>query len=203
MTAFYFICACRSDDADAGLNAAGRTEARAAAQALTQEHVAAVYFSPAPAARETAELIAAELALDPVGETKLRPRIDTHALAAGADVGKLQRRSNEDRRYTPAGGDSAIDTGERLEDFALEVLRRPPSAAVVAVTHGEVLADFLLNISSTRELERVDAAFAANPYDPAQMPPGSITTLHFDGYSLQVSAIAERAHLDPQRRDTA
>ena len=69
---------------------------------------------------------------------------------------------------------------------------------VVAVTHGGVLADFLLNVFSEEELERVDSRFARHPYSGDVMQECSITTVRVIETAIyELVRLASIEHLSP------
>ncbi len=209
MTTFYFVRSgkVRQDDSpeplrDPGLSEAGRQQAALTGQQLAKEPICCVYASPLRRAAETADQIAAhcggdggkrQVELTPA----LRERISWGDLPgqSWSEFQALWQRCNQDRKFVPPYGDSAIDAGSRLEAFCLAVLRKPPQAAVIGVTHYGILTDFLLNLSSHKDLERVNPVFAADPYGAGMLSECSLTTVRFDGYSMKVLGIGEVGHL--------
>ncbi len=185
---------------DPGLSTAGREQALRTAQELARDEICCVYSSPLKRATETADVIAAHCGGD-AGKLHvevtpaLRERINWGDLPGQSheDFQALWEKCNANRKFVPPFGDSSIDAGARLESFCLNVLREPPQDAVIAVTHGGIIADFLLNLCSEKELQRVNREFAEAPFATESLPEGSITTLRFDGYSLKVLAIGEIA----------
>ena len=59
---------------------------------------------------------------------------------------------------------------------------------MIGVTHGGVLADFLLNVFSSEELSRISPKFCNDPYSGEVMRECSVTTIAYDGnqYRLEV-----------------
>jgi broad specificity phosphatase PhoE len=207
MTTFYFVrhAKIRASDAgqpDPGISEAGRQQAIVTAESLATKSVSCVYTSPLRRAAETADVIAAHCGGDAgrvhVERTaQLRERVNWGDIPDQPfdEFERMWARCNEDRKFVPPAGNSSFDAGQRLEEFCLAVIREPHQDAVIAVTHGGILADFLLNICSHKELERVNAHFADAPYDGTVMQECSVTTVKFDGYSLKVLEVARTDHL--------
>jgi probable phosphoglycerate mutase len=153
-----------------GLNATGLEQARRLAARMTGEKADAVYVSDLLRARQTAEPIAGELALQPVPECGLREqdfgRVD------GMRVDDIQR----DHPQAWAGWlrfeeDFAMPEGETTRAFharVMEAVQRVvaahPNQKVVVVTHGGVL-DMIyrtarsLGLNGPRQSEIPNAGF--------------------------------------------
>jgi broad specificity phosphatase PhoE len=207
MTTFYFlrrgkVRASEAMQPDPGLSEAGRQQALTTARFLAEDRIACVYASPLRRAVQTAEIVATHCGGDagsiPVKiAPALRERVNWGDIPNQSydEFQAMWERCNRERKFVPPNGNSSLDAGQRLEDFCLAVLREPHKDAVVAVTHGGILADFLLNVCSRKELERLNPAFADAPYDGSIMVEGSITTVRFDGYSLKIVEVARTDHL--------
>ncbi len=100
----------------------------------------------------------------------------------------MWERCNRDRAFVPAAGDSSVDAGRRIERFVQAA--GPDDAQVVAVTHGGVLADFLLNAFARDKLERVNADFVRAPYSAEVMRECSITSVRAANGVLELQRIA-------------
>lgn len=164
---------------DPFLSPQGRAEAERAANYLQQRPIVRVYTSPLRRAQETAVPIAAALGLPVVVEPRLRERINFGDVP-GQSFAEFQQwwaQCSRERDYVPPVGDSSRHAGARMAALMDMVYTELPQAEVVAVAHGGIIADFLLNICSPEELARLSPAFAANPYDGAVMRNGSITVV--------------------------
>jgi broad specificity phosphatase PhoE len=136
---------------DPPISDAGRAQAVSAARALAGQPVAAVYTSPLRRALETAEIIAPVHSVEPRGHSLLRERANWGDVPGQSwqDFAEIWARCCAQRTLDPAIGDSSVEAGRRLEEF-LAIVARESGEAVVAVTHGGILADFLLNVCSPR-----------------------------------------------------
>src|SRR5262249_2271444 len=132
--------------------------------------------SPLRRARETAEVIAAELGLALALDPRLRERVNWDGTAALQIFLDDWRRSVMDRDFSPPGGDSSRQAGERMRAFLEEASAQHD--AVVAVTHGGVTTDLI------RTLLRDDQIPARLLHDG--IPPCAITTIT----DMQVTEIA-------------
>ncbi|HET7559771.1 MAG TPA: histidine phosphatase family protein [Limnochordia bacterium] len=175
---------------DPGITLRGRTQALRAAQRLAPEQPAALFTSPQRRAAQTAAFMSARLGLVPRRDARLRERANWGDAPGQsfADFVAEWERCNEDRERIPPGGDSARAAGERLDAFLREQWRRAPDATVIAVTHGGLIVDFLLNQMSRAELARLDAEYTF-------LRNTSITSLAFDGQAYRVIAVGDAAHL--------
>jgi broad specificity phosphatase PhoE len=212
MTTFYFVRHAKVRPSelgqpDPGISEAGRQQAVVTGELLADADIARVYASPLRRATETAESIAAHCGGD-AGRVALQLTPALRERVNWGDIPNqtfeefqaLWERCNRERKYVPPCGNSSFDAGQRLEDFCLAVVREPHVDAVVAVAHGGIIADFLLNVCSRKELERLNPAFADAPYDGSIMQECSITTVRFDGYSLKVVEVARTDHLHAYQR---
>ena len=125
---------------DTLLNDRGRDQSRALARALTGEGLLALYSSPLARARETAEIVGAQLGLQPVYDDRLME----------ADVGEWQGRLSADidadhpgalaawRAVDPGfrfpGGESVPELAARVAASLADIGAGPLPALVV--THG-------------------------------------------------------------------
>jgi broad specificity phosphatase PhoE len=212
MTTFYFVrhAKIRPTEAgqpDPGISEAGRQQAVITAELLAEDEISCVYASPLRRAAESADTIAAHCGGDAGRVTMqmtpaLRERVNWGDIPGQSfeEFKAMWERCNRERKFVPPKGNSSFDAGQRLEDFCLSVIREPHKDAVIGITHGGILADFLLNICSRKELERLNPKFADAPYDGSIMQECSITTVRFDGYSLKVVEVAKIDHLHAYQR---
>jgi len=122
---------------DPPLNATGREQAAAAALRVAAFGPVRVLSSPLLRARETAEIVAAELGL-PVGFDHRLIEVDygDHEGTPLADLPRdLQARWRTDPAFAPPGGESLAEVQVRVGAFAAEVLGQLRDGPVVAVSH--------------------------------------------------------------------
>ena len=147
------------EENDRPLSPAGAAAARALAEALAHEPVAAVYSSPYPRALQTAEPIAEIHGLGVEIVAGLRER-----LLAAEDVDDWYaavRRSWDDFDHALPGGESSRAAQERAERVLAELAARHPGATIVAASHGNLIA---LALSSR------DDAVGFDFWDAMEMP---------------------------------
>jgi broad specificity phosphatase PhoE len=189
------------DPADPPLSATGRAEAAQVAAFLAPRPIARVYASDLRRAQETAAPIAARFGLPVIVNPRLRERINFGDLPGQSfdDFMAEWERCSRERDYIPTVGDSSRIAGQRVERFMAAVHTELPQGEVVAVAHGGLIADFLLNIAATHELAQVSPAFVAAPYAGEVMRNGAITVVKFavDNHACYaVKQIAGTGHLE-------
>lgn len=146
-----------------GLTALGRQQAMQLANELRDEGIAALYCSPIPRARETAELIGEQLHLTPVVADGLREpdrgivegRGDDEAWRVHDDIAERWLQKGEfDARLD--GGESFNDIRRRFTAFIDDLIARHGDTddIVVCIAHGTVLMTMLPLV-----LSNVSAAF--------------------------------------------
>jgi broad specificity phosphatase PhoE len=175
----------------------GREEARKTAVYLQSHAISHIFASPLRRARETAEIIAATLQLPIAIEPFLRERVNwgDEPEQSFIDFLAMWDRSSRERDWQPPVGDSAREAGQRIEKFAKVQQRQHPQATILAVAHGGVIADFLLNVFSLMELTAVNPKFGAEPYSAEVMRNCALTAVAFDGGQYQLQALATVSHL--------
>jgi broad specificity phosphatase PhoE len=143
------------------LNAQGRAQAEALANALAASGVEALYSSPQRRARETAGAIAQRLHL-PVREAPEFDEIDfgewTGRTLQELDGGSPGWREWVERRATatPPGGEAFAKVRQRVLAGAERVRHAHPSGTVVVVSHADVIKALLAThlAMSLNDLER-------------------------------------------------
>ena len=190
------------DPADPSLSAAGRAEAAQVATFLAQRPLVRVYASDLRRAQESAAPIAARFGLLVIVDARLRERINFGDLPGQSfdDFMAEWERCSRERDYAPTVGDSSRAAGARMEQFMAAVHAELRHGEVVAVAHGGVIADFLLNVASPDELAQISPAFAADPYAGEVMRNGAITVVEFGAAAAGdaryvVRQIAHTGHL--------
>jgi broad specificity phosphatase PhoE len=108
----------------------------------------------------------------------------------------LWEQSSRERDFVPPVGDSSRQAGQRVEAFMAQVYEELPAGEVVAVAHGGIIADFLINVCTPEMLREISPAFAARPYAGEIMRHGAITTVEYRGVdAIVVKSIAATGHL--------
>lgn len=168
---------------DPSLTREGGREAELVADHLAAASSIAIFTSPLARARETAAIVGRVLGLDVTEEPRLRERMNWGDVEGQSrrEFAEEWERCSRDRDYRPVAGDSSREAGERVEAFVAECGERTADGEVVAVTHGGVLADFLLNVFSPDELRAVRPEFLGDPYDGDVVRECSVTTVTYDG----------------------
>lgn len=121
------------------LSALGERQAEAARRFLAGEPLAAIYTSPLLRARQTGRIIARGHQAVPVKTTRAIVEIRSHL--QGTPTAALDQTGWN--FYEPRLHDddeSIADIAARIETFCRLVEHRHPGRAVVAVTHGDILA---------------------------------------------------------------
>ena len=175
---------------DPSLTSEGREEAERLAGQLKSSGITRIFSSPLARARETAEIIATVLNLEITEDARLRERMnwgDVESQSFDEFIAQWERCSGE-RDYEPCVGDSSLDAGRRIEAFVSDCYLHSAGDTVIGVSHGGVLADFLLNVFSSEELSRISPAFCNDPYSSDSMRECSITTVAYDGKQYELEA---------------
>lgn len=126
--------------ADPPLNERGREQARELAARLQGEPVAAVYASPLARARETAEIVAAQLGRSVETVAALR-EVDVGSWAGLTRAQVRERFPEAFARWVAHGpgwddGETYEQMGERVVEALYELARRHPGEQILVVTHG-------------------------------------------------------------------
>jgi broad specificity phosphatase PhoE len=143
--------------ADPPLNDAGRAQAVDLSAALASEELAAVYSSPLRRAFETAEVVAAARALEPVAVEALR-EVDVGSWQ-GLTRAEVERRFPEQyARWLDHGqgwddGESYEEMGDRVVAALLELAEAHDGERILAVTHGGPIRAALAFADSTTHAE--------------------------------------------------
>jgi len=173
------------------LSLTGRVQARSTAQYLQDRPINSVYTSPLRRAEETAVLIASVHGLPLIEDARLRERANWGDLPGQSfmDFVATWERSTHDPEYIPPVGDSARQTGERMELFLRETAHKHPRDKIVAVTHGGIITDFLVHMFPLEQLKQWHPEFLA--LQSRLIPECSITMVRFDGAQLVLVCIAK------------
>jgi broad specificity phosphatase PhoE len=138
---------------DAGLSDKGWALARHAAARLGEPVPARIFSSPLRRARETAQCFADRLGLAVSVDDRLRERENWGDVPGESwdDFVERWERCNVERDFARSGGLSSRRAGAVADRFVRDVTRTDVST-VLAVSHGGVIVDFLLNNFPATEL---------------------------------------------------
>jgi probable phosphoglycerate mutase len=168
------------------LSEKGREEAERAAQRLAGAEIAAIYASPMERTRQTAEIVGGRLSL-PV--TVLD---DLAELDFGDWTGRTFDEVRQDPRW-PAwashrslscipGGETMRAVQRRVVEAIMEMRAQHPDAAVVAVSHGDVIRAALV----------FALGMPLDFYARLEVATASLSTVRIDANGIRVIAINER-----------
>jgi len=176
----------------------GQRQAQQTAVYLQQQPVQRFYTSPIDRAKATAAIIAATIQLPAIEEPLLRERANWGDLPGQSfeEFIAIWERCNRERDWEPPLGDSACQAGARIERFIETHAQTVENELVIAVTHGGVIADFLLNVFPVATLAQVHPGFVAQPYSSAVIRECSITIVDYVAPTYHLVAIASVAHLE-------
>jgi broad specificity phosphatase PhoE len=169
-----------------GLTAAGRAEIAAVAERLRGERIAALYASPLERTMESAEILAARLGLP------VQCRTDLIELDFGEWTGLTFDEVRRDARWeawwrcrslaSVPGGESMRQVQQRTVDALGELRLSHGDAAVVVVSHGDVIrAAVLFALGMPLDL-----------YARIEIGLGSISTVEFVDFGCCVRRLNER-----------
>jgi len=172
---------------DIPLNDTGREQARLTGMLLTRRPITRVFASPLSRARETAEIIAAELGLaDPELRDALVER--NYGEAEGLGFAEI------DRLYPPgvavAGRESREDVAARILPELVRIAAEHPGESLVVVSHGGAIRAALLAAEP-------EGGFGA-------ITNGSVHSFHVADGTLRLIAFddpIELASVDPRAGD--
>ena len=144
---------------DTGLTERGRAQVEATARRLAKEvhDGVAIYTSPLPRARETAEGIGRALGIEPIPVEKLR-EINFGDLD-GVTLEEMRTRypdlyarwrDKTDTEYTWPGGEKRADFFRRVAEACREILSRHDRGTVIVVAHGGTVRACLAHLLPDR-----------------------------------------------------
>jgi probable phosphoglycerate mutase len=174
--------------AGVGLTAEGRAQIVAVGERLAGEEIVALYASPLQRTRESAEILAARLALP------VQSRDDLIELDFGEWTGLTFDEVRRDRRWEAwrscrslaalPGGESMREAQRRTVDALAELHRTHQHGTVAVVSHGDVIrAALLFALGMPLDL-----------YARIDIDLGSISTIEFTDFGCRVRRLNERPH---------
>ncbi len=162
------------------LNAEGRAQAQAAADALRDIPITALFTSPLERAQETAEIIHT---YHPQATLHIAPGIiEIHSPYEGQPVDTLKALDWDTYSGAGPGYELPADILARVLTFIAETRRAYAGQHIVAVSHGDVIAFLTLwakRLPITVELKRKAAHYPAY---------ASISTLHYQDSACEMPA---------------
>lgn len=176
---------------DIPLNDTGRAQARAAGRLLARRRWDAVLSSPLGRARETAQLIAAELGLpEPVVVEGVTER--DYGAAEGLDFTEVDARFGEGAAVP--GRESRDAVAARVVPALLEVAAAHPGQSLVVVSHGGAIRAAL----SVADPEESHGLIANGSIHSFRVVDGELRLIAFDDPLEELSAGVGREPLDAQ-----
>ncbi len=144
---------------DPGLTALGRTHATQTGTFLLDKHVTKIIASPLLRTKETAGIISDIVAVPYTTSALLKERMnwgDDPSLSFNEFLAQWNS-ATEHREWKPPVGDSSVQSGERMES----VIESEGAGAqtCLLVTHGGIIADYILNVFTTAEIKAVSTIF--------------------------------------------
>ena len=199
MSTIYFLRhgARESGPGDPSLSALGRHQVRALARRLARRPVKAIYCSPRVCTWETGIAVSTTHRLPLAFEPRLRDRSSWGDVPhqSLAEYLAVWQQCNRLRDQAPRGGVSSRQAGARIEQLVKHIHDEFPSEAVVAVTHGSALMDFLRNVFPLEALSRYNPAVILDPYSSGVLPEASLTVVEYDGRHYSLTRLGDSDHL--------
>lgn len=161
------------------LSSDGRIQAAAAAAALQDRSIAAVYHSPLLRTTQTAQILADHLPLKP----PLRPDdrlLEVFSPYDGISMVQLEAMGWDLYSGTPPPYEQPADILQRLHDFVSAVTAAHSGQEVIGVTHGDVVAFALMWGLGTPIIPGGKNNFQMLGLPDAYPATASITTLRID-----------------------
>ncbi|MEY9928961.1 broad specificity phosphatase PhoE [Catenulispora sp. GP43] len=165
---------------DPGITELGRAHAALTGVWARRTGIRRVYCSPLRRSRQTAQLIADAVAVQPIQDRRAIERMNWDGTMPFADFGAEWARTVEDRAYVPSIGDSSHAAADRLLALVREVGEVGEAGApaeslgadgpAAIVTHGGVTVDLLRTLLG-------DAAISGSLLTTG-VPSCAITTLN-------------------------
>lgn len=140
---------------DPPLSEKGINQARATALYMRSYPLQQVIASPTLRTQQTARFLADLFSLNVQSEPLLRERVNwgDDPDQSFEDFLAMWKKSTLDRDWTPPVGDSSRKTGTRMQQVIESCNSRHEHVALV--THGGIIADFVLNVFDNEDLDRL------------------------------------------------
>lgn len=126
---------------DPGISDLGRRHAQSTGLWARRAGIRRIYCSPLLRSRQTAQIIADVIGVEPVVDPRATERMNWDGQISFAVFSGEWARTVEDRTYTPAIGDSSHAAAQRLHALVCDLGTAEEPAAIV--THGGVTVDLL------------------------------------------------------------
>lgn len=197
MNTFYLVRHGKKEKAtgDVKLSAEGIQQAQKAALFFKDKSIKAVFSSPLKRAGETAAFIS-EVTGNIVNEdVRLRERANWGDIPSQSfdEFVMIWDKCTREREYMPSVGDSAKQAGRRIEEFIMECSNKYSDSEIVAVSHGGVITDFMINVFTEEQLNKLHPKFIE--LQSQLIPECSITVIRYNGLQYYVDYFAEVNHL--------
>ena len=166
---------------DPGITELGRSHAERTGLWARRTVIRRIYCSPLLRSRQTAQIIADAIDVEPVVDQRATERLNWDGQVPFAVFNAEWTRTTEDRTYTPSAGDSSHAAAQRLHALICDADAADEPAAIV--THGGVTIDLLRTLLGDDAIGR---ELLANG-----VPSCAITTLK----ATTVTSVASVEHL--------
>ncbi len=178
---------------DIPLNATGREQARATGMLLTRRRWDGIYASPLARARETAEIIAAEVGLP--GPTLVDALVErNYGEAEGLDWMQVEKRFPHGAAVS--GRESREQVGARVIPALVELASDRPGESLLIVSHGGAIRAVLDEVDP----EAAHGTITNGSVHSFRLADGALRLIAFDD-PIEVESIGEdRGDLDEQNR---
>ncbi|MDQ0230132.1 histidine phosphatase family protein [Metabacillus malikii] len=180
---------------DVSLSLTGIKQAKKTADYIKDKQINYIFTSPLQRAKETAKYISAKTKTKVIEDIRLRERAnwgDIQGQSFEAFV-EIWNKCSINRDYIPPSGISAKQTGQRLEQFIIDCTNQFSNRKTVAVTHGGIITDFMINVFSNEQLRKLHPNFIAT--QSQLIPECSITVIRYDGHTYDIDDFASFTHL--------
>lgn len=166
---------------DPGITELGRVQAERTSAWARRTGIRRIYCSPLLRSRQTAQIIADAIGVQPVVDLRATERMNWDGRVPFAVFAAEWTRTVEDRTYAPATGDSSHAAAQRLHSLVSDAVSADEPAAIV--THGGVTVDLLRTLLGD---DAINPELLTNG-----VPSCAITTLN----GTTVTSVASDEHL--------
>ena len=176
---------------DSPLSELGKKQAAAVATRFHRDSISALYASDLSRAAHTAEAISEFSGLQVALDERLRERKGgifeglTREEAMHRYPDLYEQAAKREPNFAVAGGESAQQLCNRAVEIFTEIVKRHPGERIVAVTHGGLLATFLVYLMQIP---------LGQPL-PVRLANTSVNVTTFDSEHWRVQTIGDIAHL--------
>jgi broad specificity phosphatase PhoE len=183
------------DKGDVSLTPLGITEAQETGKYFLDKNIDLILSSPQKRALQTAEIIQKILKTPPLKVNDiLKERINFGDVSNQSyeEFIEMAEKSSLQRDWVLPNGETSLNCGRRMESV-IPILALGAFRNIMLVTHGGIIADFLRNAFSKKELNEKFSQFDLK-YESA-IQTCSITQLEVDKSGVKLITIGDVSHL--------